>query len=77
MGLPTDGINAETARLVPAVPKGWRGKVLPRFVTGRVSKFSLERLLRSLRRLDRDVAIVTRPRTRGRTAASPRRPAAA
>jgi predicted XRE-type DNA-binding protein len=35
-------------------------------VTGRVGRFSLERLLRCVRRLDRDVAIVTRPRARSR-----------
>jgi predicted XRE-type DNA-binding protein len=46
-------------------------------VTGRVGKFSLERLLRCIRRLGRDVAIVTRPRARVRTAQSPRRRAAA
>ena len=39
-------------------------------VTGRVHKFSLERLLRCVRRLDRDVAIVIRPKGR----ASPARP---
>jgi predicted XRE-type DNA-binding protein len=33
-------------------------------VTGRVHKFSLERLLRCARRLDRDVAIVIRPKRR-------------
>lgn len=33
-------------------------------VTGRVHKFSLERLLRCVRRLDRDVAIVVRPKGR-------------
>jgi predicted XRE-type DNA-binding protein len=35
-------------------------------VTGRVGRFSLERLLRCVRRLDRDVAVVTRPRARSR-----------
>ncbi len=33
-------------------------------VTGRVGRFSLERLLRCVRRLDRDVAIITRPKAR-------------
>lgn len=33
-------------------------------VTGRVHKFSLERLLRCVRRLDRDVAIIIRPKSR-------------
>jgi predicted XRE-type DNA-binding protein len=66
-------------RLTQAKAAGLLGLKQPdvsSLVTGRVGKFSLERLLRSLRRLDRDVAIVTRPRTRGRTAAS-RRSAAA
>lgn len=45
-------------------------------VTGRVHKFSLERLLRCVRRLDRDVAIVIRPVGRARTA-RPRHRAAA
>ncbi len=36
-------------------------------VTGRVHKFSLERLLRCVRRLDRDVTIVIRAKQRGRT----------
>ena len=35
-------------------------------VRGRVHKFSLERLLRCVRRLDRNVAIVIRPRRRAR-----------
>ena len=45
-------------------------------ITGRVHKFSLERLLRCIRRLDRDVAIVIRPMRR-RASQSMRRPAAA
>jgi predicted XRE-type DNA-binding protein len=45
-------------------------------VTGRVHKFSLERLLRCVRRLDRDVAIVIRPIGRARPA-RPRHRAAA
>jgi predicted XRE-type DNA-binding protein len=47
-------------------------------VNGRVGKFSLERLLRCIRRLDREVAIVTRPMGRrlGRVA-RPRPPVAA
>ncbi|MBI4365246.1 MAG: XRE family transcriptional regulator [Deltaproteobacteria bacterium] len=45
-------------------------------VTGRVHKFSLERLLRCVRRLDRDVAIVIRAKERGRTARSNQRAAA-
>jgi len=36
-------------------------------VTARVGKFSLERLLRCVRRLDRDVAIITRPKSRARS----------
>ena len=43
-------------------------------VNGRVHKFSLERLLRCIRRLDREVTIVTRPR---RQARAPRTAAAA
>jgi len=39
-------------------------------ITGRVHKFSLERLLRCVRRLDRDVVMVIRPRPGRRTAAS-------
>jgi predicted XRE-type DNA-binding protein len=46
-------------------------------VTGRVGKFSLERLLRCIRRLDRDVTIITRPRARPRAAQQQRRSAAA
>jgi predicted XRE-type DNA-binding protein len=42
-------------------------------VTGRVGRFSLERLLRCVRRLDRDVAIVTRPRPRSHAPQSYRR----
>jgi predicted XRE-type DNA-binding protein len=45
-------------------------------VTGRVHKFSLERLLRCVRRLDRDMAIVIRAKDRGRTARSNQRAAA-
>jgi predicted XRE-type DNA-binding protein len=41
--------------------------------TGRVHKFSRERLLRCVRRLDQDVAIVVRPK-RVRGPAPPRRP---
>ena len=41
--------------------------------TGRVHKFSLERLLRCVRRLDQDVAIVVRPK-KIRGSAPPRRP---
>ena len=41
--------------------------------TGRVHKFSLERLLRCVRRLDQDVAIVVRPK-RVRGPLPPRRP---
>jgi hypothetical protein len=33
-----------------------------------VHKFSLERLLRCVRRLDQDVTLVIRPKARGRTA---------
>ena len=46
-------------------------------VTGRVGRFSLERLLRCVRRLDRDVAIVTRPKARGRVMPPRRRARAA
>jgi predicted XRE-type DNA-binding protein len=35
-------------------------------MAGRVHKFSLERLLRCVRRLDRDVTLVIRPTRRGR-----------
>ncbi len=42
-------------------------------VTGRVGRFSLERLLRCVRRLDRDVAIVTRPKARPHRAQPNRR----
>ena len=37
-------------------------------VTGRVHRFSLERLLRCVRRLDQDVTIVVRPKPRQRPA---------
>jgi predicted XRE-type DNA-binding protein len=37
-------------------------------MAGRVHKFSLERLLRCVRRLDRDVALIIRPARRGRAA---------
>jgi predicted XRE-type DNA-binding protein len=46
-------------------------------VTGRVHKFSLERLLRCVHRLDQDVRIVVGPKRRARSAQSPRRPVAA
>lgn len=36
-------------------------------VTGRVHKFSLERLLRCVRRLDQDVTLVIRPKSGGRS----------
>ena len=49
---------------------------VPALVTGRVGKLSIEQLLRCVRRLDRDVAIVTRPKPRARTARSPRQAAA-
>ncbi|HMK80956.1 MAG TPA: helix-turn-helix transcriptional regulator [Xanthobacteraceae bacterium] len=44
-------------------------------MTGRVHKFSLERLLRCVRRLDRDVVMVIRPRSRRRATPSPRKAA--
>jgi hypothetical protein len=44
----------------------------PAFATGRVHKFSLERMLRFARRLDQDVAIVVRPK-RSRGPVPPRR----
>ena len=37
-------------------------------INGRVARFSLERLLRCVRRLDREVAIVVRPMRRGERA---------
>ena len=37
-------------------------------VTGRIHKFSLERLLRCVRRLDQDVTLVVRPKSRQRAA---------
>jgi predicted XRE-type DNA-binding protein len=37
-------------------------------LAGRVYKFSLERLLRCIRRLDRDVTLVIRPKARARAA---------
>jgi predicted XRE-type DNA-binding protein len=46
-------------------------------VTGRVHKFSLERLLRCVRHLDRDVVILIRPKRRSRTGSSHRSRAAA
>jgi predicted XRE-type DNA-binding protein len=46
-------------------------------VTGRVHKFSLEQLLRCARRLDQDIAIVIRPKRRGRTSSPHRRAVAA
>lgn len=46
-------------------------------VTGRVGRFSLERLLRCVRRLDRDVSIVTRPKRRVRSAQPQRKRKAA
>ena len=45
-------------------------------LAGRVHKFSLERLLRCIRLLDQDVAIVVRPK-RIRGAVAPRRPGVA
>ena len=42
-------------------------------ITGRVHKFSLERLLRCVRRLDRDVVMVIRPK-RSASGKSSRRP---
>jgi predicted XRE-type DNA-binding protein len=44
---------------------------------GRVHRFSLERLLRCVRRLDRDVTLVIRPKRRTRANRQPRTPAAA
>ncbi len=46
-------------------------------IAGRVYRFSLERLLRCVRRLDRHVAIVIRPKGRERPAQPHRRTAAA
>jgi predicted XRE-type DNA-binding protein len=46
-------------------------------LAGRVHKFSLERLLRCVHRLDRDVRIVIRPKRAARPAHSQRRPVAA
>jgi predicted XRE-type DNA-binding protein len=45
-------------------------------VRGRVHNFSLERLLRCVRRLDRDVAIVIRPKNRPRATRPGQRAAA-
>jgi predicted XRE-type DNA-binding protein len=42
-------------------------------ITGRVHKFSLERLLRCVRRLDRDVVMVIRPKQNARTVSARRR----
>jgi predicted XRE-type DNA-binding protein len=44
-------------------------------ITGRVHKFSLERLLRSVRRLDRDVVMVIRAKRSARTAPPARKSA--
>lgn len=46
-------------------------------VTGRVHRFSLERLLRCVRCLDRDVTLVIRPKNRSRPPQALRPPAAA
>jgi predicted XRE-type DNA-binding protein len=46
-------------------------------VTGRIHKFSLERLLRCVNRLDRDVRLVIGPKRRARSTQSPRRSVAA
>ncbi len=46
-------------------------------ITGRVHKFSLERLLRCVRRLDRDVVMVIRPKRSGARGALQRRAIAA
>lgn len=46
-------------------------------IAGRVNKFSLERLLRCVRRLDRDVALVIRPKGHARSGQPPRRHVAA
>jgi predicted XRE-type DNA-binding protein len=42
-------------------------------ITGRVHKFSLERLLRCVRRLDRDVVMVIRPKRSPRAVSTRRR----
>jgi len=42
-------------------------------ITGRVHKFSLERLLRCVRRLDRDVVMMIRPKRTTRPVPAPRR----
>jgi predicted XRE-type DNA-binding protein len=57
-----------------AVLLGLKQPDVSALITGRVHKFSLERLLRSVRRLDRDVLMVIRPKRSARGAAS-RRPA--
>ncbi len=46
---------------------GLRQPDVSALVTGRVHKFSLERLLRCVRRLDQDVSIVIRPKGRARS----------
>lgn len=43
---------------------------------GRIGKFSLERLLRCVRRLDRDVVLLIRPKGRGSSGRSSHRAAA-
>lgn len=42
-------------------------------IAGRVHKFSLERLLRCVRRLDRDVVMVIRPKRRVQATRAPRK----
>ncbi len=56
---------------------GLRQPDVSALVTGRVGRFSLERLLRCVRRLDRDVAIVTRPKKRAQAPHSHRKATAA
>lgn len=55
---------------------GLRQPDVSALITGRVQKFSLERLLRCVRRLDRDVVMIIRPKRGRRSAQSPRSAAA-
>jgi predicted XRE-type DNA-binding protein len=59
-----------------AVLLGLKQPDVSALITGRVHKFSLERLLRSVRRLDQDVVMVIRPKRGKRALTTPRRAAA-
>ena len=58
-----------------AVLLGLKQPDVSALITGRVHKFSFERLLRSVRRLDRDVVMVIRPKRSSRTSTTSRRSA--